>query len=165
MLTLKCYVSISVHFHSPSNSNVFYTGDPNAPSGSQKAKRYEFGVTLYGHASIVRSLIQIAYSAIYPCFLNYVSPAQLMSASFGIFGILLMVFSNTHVQLFGQIVVISMALPIAAHFTLPVGLTVENSEPHNRGRYLGALNCFAVQAQLIDTTYVLHFICFVFMLE
>lgn len=67
-----------------------------------------------------------------------------------------MLFSNTHVELFAQIVVMAMALPISAHFTLPVGLTVENSEPSNRGRYLGALNCFAVQAQLIDTACVVH---------
>lgn len=139
-------VTPSIHFFF-----LIFKGDPNAPPGSPKAKKFEMGVNLYGRASIVRSLIQISYSAIYPWLLNFITPAQLMSTSFGIFGILLMLFSNTNDERLGRIVVMAMALPIGAHFTLPVGLTVEHSEPSNRGRYLGALNCFAVQAQLIDT--------------
>lgn len=74
-----------------------------------------------------------------------------MGASFGFFGILLMTLAGTSEKSLGEVVVVLMALPIAAHFTLPVGLTVENSNPYNRGRYLGALNCFAVIPQIIDT--------------
>lgn len=129
----------------------FVTGNPYAKPNSPKARLYEDGVGLYGKASLVRSLIQIVYSAVYPWLLNVVSPAQLMSLSFGVFGVLLMIFANTNARNIGQIVVYSMALPIGAHFTLPVGLTVENSDMSNRGRFLGALNCFAVVPQLIDT--------------
>ena len=113
---------------------------------------YERGVSIYGEASLPRTLIQIIYSAIYPYLLKHISPGQLMGFSFGLFGLLLLTFSGTDVQRIGQAVVVFMALPIAAHFTLPVGLTVENSEASNRGRYLGALNCFAVVPQLIDTS-------------
>lgn len=137
-------------------------GDPDAPAGTPAAALYEKGVSVYGSASLPRTIIQILYSAIYPYLLYYISPAQLMAVSFGIFGSLLLAFSGTHVQQFAQIVVVSMALPIAAHFTLPVGLTVENSDASNRGRFLGALNCFAVVPQLIDTAYVFIFICVFF---
>lgn len=137
-------------------------GDPDAPSGSKKAQLFEKGVSLYGTASLPRTLIQIVYSAIYPYLLIHVSPGQLMSISFGLFGAVLFVSSGTHISKIGQLVVVLMGLPIAAHFTLPVGLTVENSDSSNRGRYLGALNCFAVIPQLIDTGYVVSlnvFIC------
>lgn len=139
-----------------------YAGDPDAASGSKKAQLYEKGVSLYGTASLPRTLIQIVYSAIYPYLLYHISPGQLMSISFGIFGIVLFVFSSTNVPQIGQLVVVLMALPIAAHFTLPVGLTVENSASSNRGRYLGALNCFAVIPQLIDTGYVASYFFFLF---
>lgn len=128
-------------------------GDPSAPPKSAKARLYEEGVTLYGRASLVRSIIQIVYSAVYPYILYVLTPAQLMSVSFATFSIVMLMFANTHTRLLGQIVIFSMALPIGAHFTLPVGLTVEHSEVSNRGKYLGALNCFAVVPQLIDTAY------------
>lgn len=83
--------------------------------------------------------------------LCFITPAQLMSASFGIFGILLVLFSNTHDERFGRIVLMLMALQIGAHCTLPVGLTVEHSKPSNHGHDLGALNCFSLRLQLIDT--------------
>lgn len=121
---------------------------------------YERGVSVYGEASLPRTAIQIVYSAVYPYLLYYITPAQLMGASFTIFGAILVTFSGTHAEGLGKLVVISMGLPIAAHFTLPVGLTVENSDLGNRGRYLGALNCFAVVPQLIDTAYVFMFLCF-----
>lgn len=129
-------------------------GDPDAPAGSPKQKLYGHGVTVYGKASMFRSAIQIIYSAVYPYLLYVISPGQLMCASFGVFGVLLMIAANTTSVRLAQSVVVSMALPIAAHFTLPVGLTVQNSDVSNRGRFLGALNCFAVMPQLIDTAYV-----------
>lgn len=129
-------------------------GNPDAKPGSKKSKLYEQGVTLYGQASLIRSLIQIVYSAIYPWLLKFITPAQLMGTSFASFGIVLLILGNTNVPAVGQLLVMAMALPIAAHFTLPVGLTVQHSEVSNRGRFLGALNCFAVIPQLIDTGYV-----------
>lgn len=74
-----------------------------------------------------------------------------MGASFGIFAVLTLVFAGTHSEQLAKMIVIALALPQAAHFTLPVGITVNNSDLSNRGRYLGALNIFAVIPQLIDT--------------
>lgn len=106
---------------------------------------------MYGQAGLVRALVQIVYSAVYPWMLTCMTAGQLMGTSFGIFAILTLIFANTHSETAAKALVVAMALPMAAHFTLPVGLTVHNSDLSNRGRYLGALNCFAVIPQLIDT--------------
>lgn len=128
-------------------------GDPDAAQGSGAAKAYEKGVNIYGRAGLVRALIQLLFSAIYPWLLKCLTVGQLMGSSFGLYGVLLLIFAGTEKVITAQILVIAMGLPTAAEFTLPVGVTVENSDASNRGRYLGALNCFAVIPQLIDTMY------------
>ncbi|KAI0558248.1 MFS/sugar transport protein [Gracilaria domingensis] len=127
-------------------------GDPNAPEGSDSEAVYERGVNIYGKASLIRALVQILFSAVYPFLLRFVSAGKLMGLCFGVYGILLAIFNGTKSLLIGQFMVIMLAFPEAAHFTLPTGLTVEYSDDTNRGKYLGALNCFAVIPQLIDTT-------------
>lgn len=74
-----------------------------------------------------------------------------MGVSFAIFAALALVFAGTHSEMAAKFFVVGMAFPQAAQYTLPVGLTVNNSDLTNRGRYLGALNIFAVIPQLIDT--------------
>eukprot|EP00177_Eucheuma_denticulatum_P005947 GFKZ01010844.1.p1 GENE.GFKZ01010844.1~~GFKZ01010844.1.p1 ORF type:complete len:298 (-),score=23.19 GFKZ01010844.1:1374-2267(-) len=128
-------------------------GDPSAEDGSKGAMAYEQGVNVYGRAGLVRATAQIVYSAVYPWMLKLLTPGQLMAASFGIFGVVVLIFAGTKSLWVAELVVVLMALPMAAHFTVPVGMTVENSGTSNRGRYLGALNCFAVIPQLIDTLY------------
>lgn len=96
----------------------------------------------------------MAFSAVYPWLLDFVPPGQLMGATFILFSTLLLAFSGTSSALWAQAVVILMGLPMAALLTIPVAITVENSDETNRGKYLGALNCFAVIPQLIDTLYV-----------
>lgn len=114
--------------------------------------RYERGVKITGQAGQWRALTQVIFSAVYPLLLNYISPGNLMGIAFGVFGLLLAVGSGTNSVLFAQIIVTVFGLPMSAHFTVPTGLTVEYSDASNRGGYLGALNCFAVIPQLIDTS-------------
>lgn len=127
------------------------SGNPQAAKGSKAAQLYEKGVNLYGKAGLVRACLQIVFCAVYPWMLKCITAGQLMGLSFGSFAVLMLIFANTHSETWAQILVVAFALPMAAHFTLPVGLTVHNSDASNRGRYLGALNCFAVIPQLIDT--------------
>lgn len=137
---------------------IYVTGSPTAAPGSQEAVLYEHGVRIYGQAGLPRAFLSAVFSAVYPSLLRFVTPGQMMGCSYLAFSILLLIFSNTSSRLWAQIVVVLMAFPMAATFTLPVGVTVENSDKSNRGRYLGALNCFAVIPQLIDTLYVLYLV-------
>lgn len=128
------------------------TGRADAPSDSKEARLYEKGVNLYGEAGIIRGIAQILFSAFYPKVLELgVSPGQLMCLSFISFACVTIIFANTHNSLIAQLAVILFSLPNACLMTVPVGLTAKMSNESNRGRYLGALNIFAVIPQLIDT--------------
>ncbi|PXF42952.1 Sucrose transport protein SUC2 [Gracilariopsis chorda] len=128
-------------------------GNPKAKKGSAAEATYEKGVKIYGKASLLRALVQIAFAAVYPFLLRFISPGKLMGVCFGTFGIFLAILSSTKSMEYGELIIVLLGFPGAAHFTLPTGLTVEYSDETNRGRHLGALNCFAVVPQLIDTTY------------
>lgn len=129
------------------------TGRADAPQDSKEALLYEKGVNLYGQAGIIRGIVQILFSAFYPKFLQLgASPGQLMCLGFIFFALVTMIFADTHNALIAQLSVILYSLPNACLLTLPIGLTVSMSDESNRGRYLGALNVFAVVPQLIDTS-------------
>lgn len=128
-------------------------GDPNAPTNSHDALLFEEGVNLYGRAGIVRGIVQILFSAIYPKLLQCgIPPGHLFAYCFSAFSIVILIYARTNSALLAQIGVILYALPLAAILTLPIGLTMALSDETNRGRHLGALNVFAVVPQLIDTT-------------
>lgn len=90
----------------------------------------------------------------YPLLLKVATPGQLLGLCFSAFGVVVLMFSRTHIIWIAQLTVAMMAFPMASLFTLPAGLTVQLSDGSNLGRNLGALNCFAVIPQLIDTVYV-----------
>lgn len=139
-----------------------HAGDADAAKGSHKAALYEKGVNLYGQAGLVRAVLQILFSAIYPTLLDCgLQPGKLLSVAFAVFSVAVFIFANTNVPAIAEFVVIMMAFPSAGLFSIPVGMTVELSDESNRGRYLGALNCFAVIPQLIDTAYVTRFYFYV----
>lgn len=128
------------------------TGNSEAPKDSAASKLYERGVSSYGQASLIRAVVQIIFSASYPWFLACGATAgQLMAGAFGSFSIMTLILAGTKSLLMGKLIVVMLAFPLAAHFTLPIGLLMENTDLSHRGRYLGALNCFAVIPQLIDT--------------
>lgn len=123
--------------------------------GSAEAALYEKGVNLYGKAGLVRGVLQIIFSALYPKLLDSgLQPGRVLAVAFALFSAILLAFANTNTPRIAEFVIIIMAFPAASLFSMPVGMTVELSDETNRGRYLGALNCFAVIPQLIDTTYV-----------
>lgn len=130
-------------------------GDPKAQEGSEGAMLYEKGVSLYGQAGLYRGVVQIIFSGLYPTMLACgLSPGILMGLSFLVYAIYLFLFSQTHSPLIAQIAIIMWALPQASLLSVPMGMTVALADNFNRGKYLGALNIFAVIPQLIDTTYV-----------
>lgn len=127
-------------------------GSPDAPGDSELAKKYEGGVRIYGRASLARAMIQIVFSGAYPWLLKTIfTEGQLLALCFGIFGVLVAIFSGTNSTPVGFAIIVVLALPMASLFTIPAGITLQNSDKSNTGRYLGALNCFAVIPQLIDT--------------
>lgn len=127
-------------------------GNSEAPKDSASSKLYEKGVSAYGQASLIRAAVQILFSAGYPWLLACgVTAGQLMGIAFGSFSIVTLILAGTKSLVVGKFVVVMLALPLAAHFTLPIGLLMENTDLAHRGRYLGALNCFGVIPQLIDT--------------
>lgn len=128
-------------------------GDPDGEPGSELVEKYERGVNLYGRAGLMRALVMMIFSGIYPKLLNWISPGQLMALTYGTFGASIIALASTRSATVGQFVVILLGLPQAAEFTVPVGMTVAKSDASNRGRYLGSLNIFAVIPQLIDTFY------------
>lgn len=78
----------------------------------------------------------------------------MLASTFVLFSAFTMVAAGTHSALLAQVCVVLFALPQATLLTLPVGITVAKSDESSRGRFLGALNVFAVIPQLIDTMYV-----------
>lgn len=105
-----------------------------ATKGTEKALAYESGVSTYGRAGVLRAILQLIFSAAYPTLLKYTTAGQLLGAAFGGFGVLLIFLSSTGSKLMGELVVAAMAIPMASLFTLPVAITVENSDTANRGR-------------------------------
>lgn len=129
-------------------------GSPNAAAGTKSALLYEKGVNLYGRAGLIRGPVQILFSAFYPTLLSRgVTPGALMGTSFFIYSLYLIFFSTTHTPWIAIVGIILWALPQATLLSVPMGMTVALSDEGNRGRYLGALNIFAVIPQLIDTVY------------
>lgn len=113
---------------------------------------FERGVNLYGRSGVIRALLQIVFSAIYPKLLQIgAPPGQLLASTFLSFSLIIFIYAETKSEVIAQFGVILFSLPSAALLTLPVGLTVALSDETNRGRHLGALNVFAVIPQLIDT--------------
>lgn len=156
-LGVRIETNYELHFYRFMTNILFFsfpTGNPKAERGSPAEQTYEKGVKIYGRASLLRAFVQIVFSAIYPFLLRFISPGKLMGLCFGCFGIVLAILNNTRSMEYGELIIVLLGFPGAAHYTIPTGLTVEYSDETNRGRHLGALNCFAVIPQLIDTTYV-----------
>lgn len=131
-----------------------HIGDPNASKGSEQILLYEKGVNLFGEAGLIRAVLQLTLAGLYPTLLrNGIQAGHIIGVCFAAYSTAIFMFAHTKVARLGELVVIMMGFPSAVLYTIPVGLTVAKSDESNRGRYLGALNCFAVIPQLIDTSY------------
>lgn len=109
---------------------------------------------MFGEAGLIRAFLQLIVSGLYPTLLNSgLEAGYILGVCFAAYSASIFMFAYTEVARLGELVVVMMGLPAAVLYTIPVGLTVAKSDETNRGRYLGALNCFAVIPQLIDTCY------------
>lgn len=109
---------------------------------------------MFGKAGLIGGFFQLIIAGLYPAILRCgIRPGHVLGAGFAVCSTCIFLLSHTTVPRLGQLVVVMIGLPSALLYTIPVGLTVSKSDESNRGRYLGALNCFAVIPQLIDTSY------------
>lgn len=129
-------------------------GDPQAPAGSPLLLKYEQGVNLYGMASVVRTLLQITVGAVYSHLIKVgFKPSHQVGVAYLISSVLLVSFARTNNPLLGQLVIVSLALPMAFTFATTNAVPVTRSSDADRCINLGIVNVFAVCAQIADTMY------------
>lgn len=129
-------------------------GDAHAPPDSPSLLKYERGVNLYGLASVLRTLFQIVIGGVYPYLIKLgFKPSHQVGIAYLISSILFAFFARTNNPILAQIAVVFMALPMGFTFATTNAVPVTRSSDADRGINLGAVNCFAVFAQIADTMY------------
>lgn len=128
-------------------------GDPRAKVGSPAYMRYQSGTAIMGETGMATSLLGLSLAAAYPALLRRFSAARLVGASFGAYGIVVVLLAGTQNVLLARCIIVAYAIPRVAMATVPAILTVQKSEPENRAKSLGTLAIFCVVPQMIDTLY------------
>jgi solute carrier family 45, member 1/2/4 len=128
-------------------------GSPESPEGSESALKFERGVTIYGRAGILRSILQIFLAGTYPYIMNHDHAGSVLGFSYLAFGALILALSNTHVEQLGELVVVLFAIPLSVAMTLAIAEASARSDANMRGQLLGLLNTSTCIPQLIDTMY------------
>jgi len=128
-------------------------GDPRAAMGSPAYLRYQSATSMMGETGMATSVLGLLLAAIYPALLRRFSAARLVGASFGFYGIIVVLFAGTHNVFVARGIIIAYAIPRVALSTVPMILTVQKSKPENRAKALGTLAIFCVVPQMIDTIY------------
>lgn len=116
-------------------------GSSTAPVGSAKAILYQKGITLFGVASIIKALVSLAFSAIYPWLLGLggrKGEALMFSTPFIVFGIALAVVARTHSAIIAGAVVVMAGIPFVATQTIPIAIVVQRF-PDRLASNLGVL--------------------------